>query len=231
MKKESRKKRISRAAWRQAVVCVCLAAVFLPAAGMTGCADKGSAVVIQAESREPEKTGQETSSDAEQSPEESMETAVAPSVSYLCVHVCGQVNHPGVYELAQGSRVWDAVEAAGGFTEEADPEAVNLAAPVSDGSKITIPSQGDQGEQEWYEEAGERKENAGGVSGLGLVDINYADVNQLMTVPGIGQVRAEAVVAYRKEHGSFETIEDIMKVTGIKEGLFAKIRDYITVGG
>ncbi len=169
----------------------------------------------------------------------------------IWVHVCGQVRFPGVYELEQGSRVWDAVQAAGGLTQEADEESVNLALIVADGSKVTIPSksgpengeaqegavfgggqQMEGGGEEWYEAPPQTRESDSGREiAAGLVDINRAGEAELVTIPGIGQTRAQAILSYREEHGPFAAIEDIMQVTGIKEGLFAKIRDYITVGG
>lgn len=239
--------------------------VILAAGLLSGCRGNGSAVVI--EGGDIAQNGTEAAGEtgfpasdasgmtAQGGIQEEITVPVTTQESRICVHVCGQVRSPGVYELAQGSRVWDAVEAAGGLTEEAAPDAVNLAVPVADGSKITIPSQeevrqaqqrGDAeqgsaeygaGGQGWYEEPGGEgqpgSEGGTGSQGTGsaLVDINRADADQLMKIPGIGQVRAEAIIAYREACGRFETVEDIMKVTGIKDGLFAKIRDYITVGG
>jgi len=146
---------------------------------------------------------------------------------------------PGVYLLMEGSRVWDAVEAAGGLTKEAQPSAVNLAFCLADGSKVTIPSasEAEEGTFDWYVVGeGELTESRAqvemdAVTDSGRVDINRADVKALMTIPGIGQARAEAIVSYRERQGDFQTIEEIMNVTGIKEGLFASIRDYIIVGG
>lgn len=158
----------------------------------------------------------------------------------IYVHVCGEVLAPGVYELAEGSRVMDAVEAAGGLSLEAAAETVNLAAHVTDGSKVVIPSREEAQklvlESEyagWYEEESvtERTGSDSGEGSAALVNINQASVQQLTTIPGIGATRAQAIVEYREEYGLFQTIEDIMKVTGIKDGLFGKIRDYITVGG
>ena len=147
------------------------------------------------------------------------------------VHICGAVNAPGVYELPQDSRVVDAVAAGGGFAPDADPEACNLAQPVTDGCQIYIMTQ----EESALADRGGR--NAGiqetepdaGTDGTGLVNINTADAEQLKTLPGIGDSKAAAILAWREENGRFETIEDIMKVSGIKEGAFSKIRDRIRV--
>lgn len=267
MKQVSIEKQISRTGRCQAVVCVILAAMMSVSVFLSGCRGDGSAVVIDAETSktetaqasdgaepdaEPGSFGGGDSGGADGSADLGQEITREPATMtepvMLYVHVCGEVCDPGVYALREGSRVWDAVEAAGGFAEEAAQDAVNLAAPVADGSKVTIPSvkEVEQSRTEenreseslsnWYEAP-----VSGGSTGdkvsvaddgtAGLVDINRADVTQLMTVPGIGQVRAEAIIAYRKDNGAFRTIEDIMQVTGIKEGLFEKIRDYITVGG
>ncbi len=148
------------------------------------------------------------------------------------VHVCGAVACPGVYELPEGSRVTDAVEAGGGFLEEADPAACNLAQPVTDGCQIYIPTK----------EEGSRLQRPAGIGGIRQealaenagaddkkVNLNTADLAALKTLPGIGDSRAAAILAWRQENGLFSCIEDIMKVSGIKQAAFEKIRDRITV--
>ena len=149
----------------------------------------------------------------------------------LLVYVCGEVVNPGVYELPAGARVCDAVDAAGGFTKKASHDYWNLAEALTDGQMISFPTE---------EEAAERKKHDtdGNTSAEtifadpetdGKVNINTADVNQLQQLSGIGQTRAEAIIAYRNEHGAFAKVEDIMKVSGIKNALFEKMRDDITV--
>lgn len=150
------------------------------------------------------------------------------------VHVCGAVRNPGVYRLSGGARIFEAIELAGGVTEEAYADAVNQAVLVSDGDMIRIPTV-----EEWEkQDAG--MPNAGKGSGAdgtispttyddGLVNINTADVSLLCTLPGIGETRAEAIIAYRTEHGNFASIEDIQNVSGIKAGLYSKIKDRIKV--
>lgn len=154
----------------------------------------------------------------------------------IYVHVCGAVVHPGVYELPAGSRVYEAVQAAGGFTEEADADYVNQALELSDASQIVIPT---MEEAEALGQPGGQNGMAGGAIGRsevqessgdgGKININAASESQLCDIPGIGAVRAAAIAAYRQEHGAFETIEDIMKVSGIKQGTYDKIKDSITV--
>lgn len=140
------------------------------------------------------------------------------------VHICGAVNEPGVYQLPEGSRIYQAVEMAGGFLPEADERCLNLAAVVADGMQITVYTK---------EEAATAVQSGGGMEDSGTypskIDINTAGKEALMTLKGIGESRAEAIIAYREEHGPFEQIEDIMLVPGIKDGAFQKIKADITV--
>lgn len=137
------------------------------------------------------------------------------------VYVCGAVVSPGVYELPAGSRIYEALELAGGITPEGVPTAQNLAAQIYDGQQIQIPT--------WEEyNAGWTPAETEEASG-GLVNINTATKEQLMTLNGIGESRAQAIIAYREEHGAFSAAEDLMLVSGIKEAAFEKVKDYITV--
>jgi len=139
----------------------------------------------------------------------------------VIVHICGAVVNPGVYELPPGSRIVDAVDKAGGLSVDADESYVNLAAVPNDGEQIFIPT---------IEESVIMKKTRQetGVSS-GKVNINTADKALLCTLPGIGDTRAADIIAYRQEHGNFSTIEDIMQVSGIKEGSFQKIKEMIVV--
>lgn len=141
----------------------------------------------------------------------------------IYVHVCGAVKYPGVYEFPGDARVFQAVESAGGFLPEACEAALNQAQPVKDGDRIYVPTK-----EEWESGlAGPSEEMKEAKPDDGLVNINTADENELCTLPGVGQTRAKAIVEYRNEHGSFGKIEDIQNVSGIKSGLFAKLKDYI----
>ena len=137
----------------------------------------------------------------------------------IYVHICGEVNNPGVYELAEGSRIFEAVEAAGGFTEEAAQASLNLAQVISDEEQIVILTQ-----EEAEEKARLEREQA-----AGIVNLNTASKEQLMTLTGIGESRAEDILRYRQESGGFQAIEEIMNVPGIKESAYLKIKDSITV--
>lgn len=147
----------------------------------------------------------------------------------VLVHICGEVRTPGVYELTADSRICDVLLLAGGFTADADTEAVNMAAGIEDGMQIVIPTETDR-TQEMTENSSDRTgEKAAGKTESQLVNINTADKETLMSLPGIGAGKAEAVIAYREAGGVFKDIKDIMLVDGIKEGVYAKIKDKICV--
>ncbi|MFT4106265.1 MAG: helix-hairpin-helix domain-containing protein [Lacrimispora sp.] len=136
------------------------------------------------------------------------------------VHICGEVAAPGVYELEEGSRVFQAVEMAGGFTEKAAPEYLNMAEKIYDGMKITVVSQ---------EEAGFSAVSGAAFRQKSKINLNTATKEELMTLRGVGEAKAADIIGYRESHGGFQKIEDIMKISGIKEAAFQKIKDDITV--
>ena len=155
--------------------------------------------------------------------------AETPSV---VVHVDGAVAAPGVYELSEGARVNDAVAAAGGLLSEADTSTINLAAPVSDGAKVHIPtseelSAGTQG-------ASGESDNAGMPAGSAsaapsLVNINTATSEELQRLSGVGEATAAAIIEDRQANGPFSSPEDLMRVSGIGEKKYAKIKAHICV--
>lgn len=154
--------------------------------------------------------------------------------SEILVYVCGAVNAPDVYELEPDSRIIDAVKKAGGFMSEAAEDYHNLAAPLSDGMKIYVPTI--QEVEEGYSEIPEpgqisdgQTEYSFGDSKNGKVNINTADAAELKTLNGIGDKRAQDIIDYRESHGRFKKIDDIMLVPGIKNGIFSKICDDIEV--
>lgn len=143
------------------------------------------------------------------------------------IYVCGAVALPGVYSLAQGSRLYEAVELAGGLTADADENCLNMARQIIDGEQVVILT---QEEALALKEAGEYTYPSGeAAQDSGLVNINTATVTELTTVSGIGAGRAQAIVDYREKNGSFGSIDEIKKVDGIKDGLFSKIKDKITI--
>lgn len=145
----------------------------------------------------------------------------------LVIFVCGAVKEPGVYYLEDGLRIVDAIEAAGGFSEDADKTFVNLAAPLTDGIKLQIPTleESIEGTSGVAIDSFDNKPD----SGSGLININKASKEELKTLPGIGDGIAGKIIDYRTENGNFSCIEDIMKVSGIKDKLFSKIKEHITV--
>ncbi len=144
----------------------------------------------------------------------------------IYIHVCGAVRSPGVYALPAGSRLYEAIEAAGGFLPEACQDYCNLALTVSDGMQYQIPTEEEALSGE-FTNAGQENQSSYDVQGL--LDINLATVAELMDLPGIGQTRADAIITYREEHGAFSCKEDLMQVTGIKGATYEKIESYITV--
>lgn len=146
----------------------------------------------------------------------------------IAVHVSGAVLHPDqVVYLKEGARVQEAILACGGIVAEATLRRVNLAAPLYDGAKLYIPFQGE-------EEVEVLSKGAGGFDvGLGanqgLTNINLATKIELMTLPGIGESFAERIIAFRETNGPFETIEELMLVSGIGEKKFAELKERITV--
>ena len=162
----------------------------------------------------------------------------------LVVHICGAVSAPGVYELPAGSRIIDAVEAGGGFLPEAEEACCNLAEEIVDGCQIYIMTKAEScADGQTEKKAGiqtspdsdmqttDRNVRSNSATALenGLVNLNTADIAALMTLPGIGESRAKAIISYREQHGAVAKIEDIMKISGIKQAAFSKIKDKITV--
>lgn len=187
-------------------------------AGCDGHADTFSLSEQGAE--QTEDTGQETSGDRTEGPVDLSEETEETEATQICVYVCGQVQAPGVYYLDAGSRICDAVSAAGGCLDTADTCAVNQAERLVDGSRIYIPQEGEtpvsisMGDMEQAD---------------GQVHLNRADKETLMTLPGIGETKADAILEYRDSHGGFTKKEELMDIPGIKDGVFRKIEDYITV--
>lgn len=152
-------------------------------------------------------------------------------VSVCYVHICGAVTVPGVYEMEEGSRIFQVVENAGGFTEDAATEYLNMAQIVSDGMKIVVPDVNSLDEALQYGTAGSGNADTSAAAGAkdSKVNINTATKEMLMTLKGIGEAKAEDIIKYREEHDGFRKIEDIMKISGIKDAAFQKIKDDITV--
>ena len=156
----------------------------------------------------------------------SPESEAVETKAQVYVYVTGAVANPGVYSLDEGLRVCDAVEAAGGLAEDADASTVNLARVLSDGEHIDLPTKAEV-------EAALAQGPAGGASGTAaatsLVNINTADASALETLSGVGSATAQAIISDREQNGPFSSIEDLMRVDGIGEKKFAKLKDSICV--
>ncbi len=166
--------------------------------------------------------------------------AKEPHEKQIVVYLCGAVKNPGVFTLPEGSRVNDAVEAAGGLTETAAEASVNLAAKLNDEEMIYVFTR-----EEAEKAAASGSHTVAGTTLTGmwtgetepsgteaagqLININTADINNLCRLPGIGESKARDIVTYREKNGDFQKKEDIMKVTGIKENLYQRISALISV--
>ncbi len=143
----------------------------------------------------------------------------------LIVHVAGWVEKPGVYELPEGSRVIDALEAAGGVKRGAELAALNLAAPLTDGQQVLVPRTTTTAEAPGTAPA----PGTSPAGGTALVNINVASAEELETLPGIGEVLAATIVQYREEHGPFTSVDQHLDVSGIGEVTLEELRDLVTV--
>lgn len=143
----------------------------------------------------------------------------------MYVYVCGAVKNPGVYSIHADMRVFEAVEYAGGFAEDADVRWINQAEKVYDGQKLYIYTEEETSRMKQTEILSEQQNT---VATDGKVNINQASRELLMTLPGIGESRADAIIQYRNDHGFFSSIEDIQKVPGIKQAVFSSIKGHIT---
>lgn len=135
----------------------------------------------------------------------------------MLVHVCGAVNNPGVYELPEDSRICDAIEAAGGMSKDAQESALNQAELLEDGMQVYVPKNEEEG----------LPASTGATSGK--VNINTADKEELMSLSGIGESRAESILEYRNTHKRFRKIEELKEVDGIKDGIYDRIKDDICI--
>lgn len=157
-------------------------------------------------------------------------SATSENTGYVYVYVCGAVRQEGVYRLPEGSRINDALILAGGLTEDAASGVLNLAESVQDGQKLYFPTKDEMENQQGVPVDGTYTDGQANNSEQSQkIDINTADKEQLMTLSGIGEAKAESIIRYRAEHGNFAQIEDITNVDGIGESLFQKIKEYIYV--
>ncbi len=180
-------------------------------------------VYLAGEEESPKAAPQEESAAAENA--EEPDSGDAQKDGTIWVYVCGAVHAPGVYELPSGSRIYHVIQAAGGMLPEAETRAVNQAQELSDGEQITVPTV-----EEAQEPAQPAVSGGSAVSGDGKVNLNTAGIEELCTLTGIGETRAQAIVDYREQNGGFQSIEELMNIDGIKEKTFEKLKEEVTVG-
>jgi competence protein ComEA len=157
---------------------------------------------------------------------EPVELSSPPTPAGLVVHVIGSVNAPGVYELVNGSRLSDAIQAAGGLSTNANDQELNLAEKVMDGQQIRVPA---------YPTPTATRETTATTGEYStvtsrLIDINIDDQEALESLPGIGPVLAQRIIKYRTVYGPFQSVEDILVIYGLSEDVYNQIKDMITVG-
>jgi competence protein ComEA len=150
-----------------------------------------------------------------------------PTDAPIQIHVVGEVNQPGVYKMLANQRVHNAIEAAGGFTKEADDQVINLAAPLVDGGQIYVPPKKPSAELEGTLDGNTGFQNPEAIDSF--ININTASQELLETLPGIGPVTAENIIMYRQNQGRFSRTEEIQKVPGIGPSTYEEIKNYITV--
>ncbi|MEM8706570.1 MAG: helix-hairpin-helix domain-containing protein [Actinomycetota bacterium] len=151
-------------------------------------------------------------------------TAAPAATELVVVHVDGAVGHPGVHELRVGARVSDAIDAAGGLSDDADRRALNLAQLVGDGQRIWVPR---VGEDDPVAVVSGGDGGGGGAAATGLVSLSTASASVLEGLPGIGPSLASAIVEHRAREGGFETVDDLLAVAGIGPAKLDAIRELV----
>ena len=213
---------------RQNILKVCVVILCL-LCGIAACKSDNTVVEEDLTPVESEKTDSVKENPENKKEKESGETGEEKkTVKRIYVYVCGAVRSPGVYEMTEGDRVTHAIMKAGGSTDEAAADFLNQAAVLEDGQKIYVPTE---------EEAQQFEQNGltGGENGSaaepdsGKININTASREELMSLKGIGETRADDIIAFRQSNGGFKNIEDIKKIEGIKDKVFQQIEDQITV--
>ncbi len=232
--------------------------VFWLGAGLIGCSGRAEVYTAGVRVQETQETSDVRTEESELSAPDAKSAnaksnaesagAKPDTESAAYVYVCGAVTRPGVYPIHEGMRVFEALELAGGFAPDADREWLNQAEPLQDGQRLYVYTKeetlmlaedlrsGGQADSPilWAENAGTpgdvgADDASGPQSDEQKVNLNTADREQLKTLPGIGDAKADAILQYREEHGPFGAIEEIQNISGIKNAVFSKIKDLITV--
>ncbi len=195
------------------VVCIC------------GC-NKGTADYITSEEKGTSEVLEDNTQEIE-----FQQSEIESENQLLYVYICGEVQKPGVYTLPIGSRICDLFDAAGGLTKDAALEYWNQARLLVDGEMIYVPTieEAQMGQGQNPNVSSSVIDGASTNNGNGKTNLNTASLEELMKLPGIGEAKAKSLVAYREENGGFNSIEEVMNIEGIKEGVFLKIKEYIVV--
>lgn len=214
-------------------LCVWLYGILVFCTFLSGCGRTEAEFLVSQVQEEAEQAPALTPQIIDEPKEAAAKTIPSPSLeeAEIYVDICGAVANPGVYSLKPGSRVFQAIEMAGGFLPGAAAEYINRARGLSDGEQVYIPTQeeAEAGELPAPDSHPENADEAFASGMDGKINLNTANAEELMTLNGIGATRAQAILVYREEHGGFSSIEEIMNVQGIKEGTFEKIKDNIVI--
>lgn len=188
---------------------------------ISGCGQESGEELKEISLEETQKEKEESSAE-----EKKAEDKESKKETKIFVYLCGAVGKPGVYEADSDDRLYEVIAMAGGLTAEAAQDAVNQARVVVDGEQIYIPTK-----EEMQTQAAQPGESPAEGTKLqdGKVNLNTATKEELMTLSGVGESRADSIIAYREENGRFQNTEELMQISGIKEGLYNKIKDNITV--
>lgn len=208
---------------RKKKILFCTVAVMM-LLSMAGCESAGEKV------RDETLTLQEAADDQEETEKkENVSENQGTEDKMIIVHVCGKVRKEGVVTLPAGIRIYQAIEMAGGMTDEAASSCLNLAEVLTDGARVYVPGKEEVEQGKFLPGDGGGTNSTFSENKEEKVNINRASKEELMTLSGIGEFRAEAILQYRTEHGTFASIEDLKNVSGIKDGIYEKIKDKITV--
>jgi competence protein ComEA len=197
------------------VVCIC------------GC-NKGTAQYISSDEKG---TSELTEVQTQEISTEHSQQENVTETKLIYVYICGAVKSPGVYTLSEGSRICDLFEKAEGLTEYAAIDYWNQARLLVDGEMIYVPTTEEVEEIQWngLDSSTNQTEATGADNTSGKININTASKEQLMEIPGIGEAKAKAIINYRETNGGFTSIEEVMNIEGVKEGVFSKMKEYIVV--
>lgn len=214
---------------KRKLFCMAAVLILLVFAGCGSREDEPEETVVLLEEESETEAASDKDTEQKYDREEETKDQEKTEPETIIVYVCGEVKKEGVVTLPAGSRIYQAIEMAGGVTEEAEASWLNLAEVLTDGARIYVPGKEEVSEGNLAVPEGAGRNEGSSEASDGLVNLNQASKEELMTLPGIGEAKAEAILQYRTEHGNFGSIDEIKNISGIKDGVFEKIKDKITV--